>query len=872
MGFFYNEEAKALKRAPSKPRGPIPIASLNALGCSVCPRDKDTKLRTPKMAPDGASSPVLYVLLPAPSLTDDDKGGWARDKVGRALLKQLPRDSDDWTRFGGVIQCGSDTSVIPEHETECCRQRVLDDIEATKPLVILGVGDAPLGWATELPDRFAPKYRGQFMPVKIGSHTCWYYCVSYPNWVFKESKYPSDHELVFNHDMQRLSALLETDRLPDKPVVYDKDHDAGIVQVHGGGYEELLTLERLLAELAREARSGLDLETNGLRPWKLRDPMILTAAVGTFEKTVAFPLDMPDTWHTDRHKRRAWELFIEYLLDSGIKECHNLSFELEWLSYFIDPRITRLTMWDDTMAMARALEVGFGGTKSLEVQTVLTFGFNLKRLSNIDLSQPQWWTRYPLKDILRYNGMDTKWTNMLSRKHRRRLADEPTLSYAHERAVRLASTLVITEYQGLPVDATYAASAEARLQSESSAISKKLQACREVVQYTKKFGRFEPTNPDHVLRLMDKVCGRDEIRRTDPKTGVVKMTTDEEALLEIPAAEVPSAPLILEHRGVEKLLSTYVLPVTSGKIMSQDGMIHAKYSSMQALTWRLAAEDPNAQNWPKRKHKEIRGIVRSRLRRWLLACDYGQIEFRVAGMASEDDNLVKYCWTGYDVHSYWAQRMVQRYGAIKDWVVEEFGVDWDEAGMKTLRQEAKNKWVFPSIFGAAVKSRAASLHLPMDVAQDLDAEFWDELPGVKKWQNRLIKSYQKNLYVETLGGLRRYGPMTPNEIINMPIQGTAAEIVTEAMMALSEMALIEERLDDLHPILNVHDDLTSEPYDDNLEEVINITVRELCRHRFPYIIVPLVVEVSLGERWNEIKEIGKYRSDELFNLPNPYKD
>ena len=873
MGFFYNEVKAEVKRrpAPSRPRGDIPIESLNKLGCSVCPRDTDKALKTPKMEPDGAAGAVLYVLLPAPTRTDDDKGGYARDKLGRLLLKELPRDAPDWTRFGGVIQCGTDTTVIGAHETECCRRRVESDIEATKPTVILGIGDAPLGWATELPDSYAPKYRGQFMPVRIGSHVCWYFCVSYPNWVFKESKYPSDHESVFRNDMARLRAFLAQDSMP-VPTVYHDKHDAGIIQIQGGGYEAITLLERYLTELAREERSGLDLETNGLRPFKLSDPMILTAAVGTFEKTVAFPLDLPDTWHSDTHRRKAWDLFKAYIHDSGIKECHNLSFELEWMTYFIDPRITRVTMWDDTMAMARALEVGFGGTKSLEVQTVLNFGFNLKALSNIDLRQPQWWVKYPLKDILRYNGMDTKWTNMLSRKHRRTLAREPKLRYAYERAVRLASTLVLTEYQGLPVDADYAAETGLKLDEEARSLAARVQRCPEVVTFTKKFGRFEPSKPDDVLKLLEKVCGRDEVRQVDPKTGVEKASTAEDVLVEIPASEVPSVPLILELRGIDKLRSTYVEPITSGRIISADGMIHAKYSSMTALTWRLAAEDPNAQNWPKRKHKEIRGVVRSRLLRWLLACDYGQIEFRVAGMASEDQNLVKYCWTGYDVHSYWAKRMVEEYGEIKDWIVEEFQVDWDEKGMKTLRQEAKNKWVFPSIFGAAVNSRAANLHLPRDVADALDREFWDEFPGVKQWQKRLLKSYEKNLYVETLGGLRRYGPMSPNEIINMPIQGTAAEIVTEAMQALSERALIEERMDDLHPILNVHDDLTFEPSDANLETVIDDIVYEMCKHRFPYIITPLVVEVSIGQRWSELKEIGVYRSDVVFNLPNPYKD
>ena len=292
---------------------------------------------------------------------------------------------------------------------------------------------------------------------------------------------------------------------------------------------------------------------------------------------------------------------------------------------------------------------------------------------------------------------------------------------------------------------------------------------------------------------------------------------------------------------------------------------------MTAVTGRLAGEDPNPQNWPKRKHREVRGVVAVDGTRWVLAADYGQIEFRVAGMASGDDNLVKYSWTAYDVHKAWAERIVKRYGPIKDQIAKEFGVDWDEKGLKTLRQEAKNKWVFPMIFGSAARSCARNLNIPEDVADTLAEEFWDEFPGVKRWHKETLKFYEKHLYVETLGGNRRRGPMSPNEIINHPIQGTAAEIVCEGMAALSERALIEENYD-IDPMLNVHDDLSFDPRDENLDATIDIIVREMCKHRFDYINVPLVVEVSIGPRWSELEEVGVYRSDVLFNLPNPYKE
>lgn len=867
MGFFFiaakAEQAARPKTQKSVNRRDIPITALNQLGCSVCPRDKDTSLVTPKMPPSGAQHPLLYLLLPAPSLDDDTAGDWlAKGNVSKALLGELPKGFDGKVRFGGVIQCATSDLLINQHEMECCRGRVVSDIERSKPKVIVGVGDAPLGWATELP-RHAPTFRGTLMSVCVGTHECLYYPINYPNFALKDTKSGNEHALLFRNDIAEILALLASGVLP-APEYQGGPYDADIACITGSAAGDYGRVERALADLVGIHRTGLDLETNMLRPWGV-DPLILTAAVGTFENTVAFALDHPEAGWSAVQKKNLWCLFTEYLLWSGIKECHNLAFEMEWLGHRLDERLLRMTAWDDTMSMAHTLDER-PGTKSLEVQTVMHYGFNLKAQSRVDPSRI---LEYPLPDVLRYNGMDTKWTNRLSRTLRSRIAADPKYQAEHDRKVRLAPTLVMTESKGLPLDLPYARTMEEDLEVEAAAILLRIGRCAEVIRYKEQFGTFSPTNPDHVLRLMDKVCKRPEVRKKN-RDSTSSLTTDEEALKSIPFGEVPSAGMVLEHRSVEKLLSTYIRPMTTLRLVSADGRIHSKYSSMVAVTGRLAGEDPNCQNWPKRKHKKVRGAVTAGQRRWLLACDYGQIEFRVVGMAGEDPHLVKCCWTGYDVHKHWAERIVAVYGPIKDWVVAVLGVDWDEIGLKALRQETKNKWVFPQLFGASTESCARNLMLPDHIAKELGGEFWDNFAVTRKWQKRVLAFYARNLYVETLGGRRRRGAMSANEIINMPIQGTAADIVTAAMDALSERSVIDE-LPDIQPILNVHDDLTFEPADTTLEQTLEIVVREMCLPRFSYINVPLVVEASLGQRWSDLKEIGVYRSDVLFGTPNPYK-
>lgn len=868
MSFFYTEVKKKPATRSTAPRGPVPIQSLNKLGCSVCPKDKDRDLVTPKMEPEGARSPLIYVLMPAPSRKDDSKGDWLTDSAGRAVRKAL-KGWDREVRYGGLIQCGSDNSNPGTHELECCRQRVVEDIEDAAPVVVIGVGGAAVSWATGL-DAYAPKFRGSLMATKFGQHACWFYCVDYPSWAFAEHKYPSKHQLAFEHDMATLLDRVHNSTLPQLEHVGDGPYDQGIELVTGAeGRRDLARLEEVLGDLTTVRQTGVDIETNALRPWG-KDPHIWTASVGTFESTVAFPLDHPDGWGSESLRRGAWGLLGEFLLYSNTKVAHNLAMELEWFAFFYGAGLLRRTHWDDTMSMCHTLDER-PGTKSLDTQIRMAFGFHLKAQSRVDVKRPNWVNQYPIRDTLRYNGLDSKWTERLARTLRPRIGTETTLEAEHERKVRLAPTLVIMEALGLPTDLDYARDMEESLESRVKDLEKRIQATGEVRRYVSKFGPFQPTNTEHVLRLMDKVCQREEIERI--VDDVPKKTVDEEALSSIPANEVPSAPLILEHRGVEKLLSTYVRPITTKRIVSHDQLIHSKYSSMVAVTGRLAGEDPNPQNWPKRKHKEIRGVVSVVYEEelsWILSADYGQIEFRVVGMASEDPNLVRACWTGYDVHKFWAERIVQVYPRVKDWVVSEFGVDWEEKGIKTLRQEAKNKWVFPMLFGSSHKSCAIQLHLPEDTAEKLSNEFWDEFPQVKRWQKKLMDKYRRDLYVETLGGRRRRGAMTLNEVVNLPIQGTAADIVCAGMDALSERAVLEDRMH-LHPRLNVHDDLTFIIPDAVLEPSIDVIVQEMCMPRFDYINVPLVVEVSIGTRWSNQKEIGVYRSHEVFGTPNPYE-
>lgn len=862
MSFFYNAAKGDSKKAPS-PKKHIPIELMNQMGCKACPMDKVSGLVTPKMPPSGTDQPLLYILGEAPGETEDKRGEPFVGDSGKLLRRQFSASTlDHYTRINNVIRCHPEGNATPElAEIECCRGYIVKDIEDTKPLIVAGAGNTPLTWATGLGN--VMNWRGKLIATKIGNRTVWYFPFLHPSYVMRKQSKHFKHEIerVFEYDLQYLESLVRGEIELPTPYVHEGPYDTGIQLVTGESSTDFNLLEDMLNKLSQENSTAIDLETTGLRPYP-KDSKILTCAIGTFESTVAFALDHPDSGWSASTLKKVYGLLGDYLLFAGRKIAHNVAFEMEWLAYEYGKKVLHVVDWDDTMSQAHTIDERPG--KRLDDLTRQYFGFFLKDQSRVEAKRGI--LQFPLKEVLRYNGMDSKWTHKLDEVQRAH-PEFMDLQFEHERKLRLAPSLVATQMKGIDVDLDYAKEIERDLASQELKIQNQIARCPEVGKYQERFGRFSPSSNDDVIKLMRDICKRSEVQKELGGT-----TSDEGALSKIPASEVPSAPLILELRTVSKLLATYVKPVISGKVVMPDGKIHTSYSSMVADTGRLNSEDPNMQNYPKRKHREVRGMIVPPDGYWIAGVDYGQIEARVIAMASEDRNLVKYLWTDYDIHGFWADRFIKEYPKILDWVASDFGVDRgdDKLLRKTLRQEAKNRWVFPQFFGSSYRSCAPEMHVPEDVAKDLAQEFWDEFAGVQKWQNKSRERYEKNLYVETLTGRKRRGALSWNQIINTPIQGTAADIVTDAMELCERESFIRDD-DDFTPALNIHDDLTFTFPDEQLEEKLDVVIPIMCLPRFDFINVPLVVEVSIGRRWDTLVEIGKYRSTELFNIRNPYE-
>ena len=320
-------------------------------------------------------------------------------------------------------------------------------------------------------------------------------------------------------------------------------------------------------------------------------------------------------------------------------------------------------------------------------------------------------------------------------------------------------------------------------------------------------------------------------------------STAEEVLAEL--AEAYDLPrLLMEHRGLAKLKSTYTdkLPLM---IKPQTGRVHTSYHQAVAATGRLSSTDPNLQNIPVRNEqgRRIRQAFIPSAGYKLVAADYSQIELRIMAHLSGDQGLLTAFAEGKDIH--------------KATAAEVFGVALD-AVTTDMRRSAK-AINFGLIYGMSAFGLAKQLGIGRAEAQKYMDLYFERYPGVLEYMERTRQQAEAQGYVETLFGRRLYLPDIKSRnaglrkgaeraAINAPMQGTAADIIKRAMIAVD--GWIRGITDgSIHMLMQVHDELVFEIREEKLEEYIALIKEKMSAAAELH--VPLVVEAGTGDNWDQ---------------------
>jgi len=410
-----------------------------------------------------------------------------------------------------------------------------------------------------------------------------------------------------------------------------------------------------------------------------------------------------------------------------------------------------------------------------------------------------------------------------------RLQETPALgSVLQDIEIPLVPVLARMEQRGVLIDGSLLASQSTEMAEQMMKLEKEAHQAADQP--------FNLGSPKQLQQILFEKLGLPVIRKT-PKG---QPSTAEDVLQELAVDyELPS--LILEHRSLSKLKSTYTDKLPQ-QINPRTGRVHTSYHQAVAATGRLSSSDPNLQNIP------IRTPLGRRIREafiapegWLvMACDYSQIELRIMAHLSGDSGLLKAFHEGVDVHQATAS--------------EVFDVPYEEVG-KEHRRAAK-AINFGLMYGMSAFGLARQLKIGRSEAQAYMDTYFMRYPGVQKFMEETRARAREDGYVETLFGRRLHLPDinasnmqrrqgAERAAINAPMQGTAADIIKRAMISVD--AWLQQEKPDARLVMQVHDELVFEVRENQLEEL-----KEAVESRMSEagdLDVPLIVDTGHGPNW-----------------------
>ncbi len=409
-------------------------------------------------------------------------------------------------------------------------------------------------------------------------------------------------------------------------------------------------------------------------------------------------------------------------------------------------------------------------------------------------------------------------------------SDAALLKVYQEIEMPLVNVLARMENNGVCLD-------QALLEKQGMEVDEQLQSIQQTI-YELADESFNLSSPKQIQQILYEKLSLPVIRKT-PKG---QPSTAEDVLEEL-ANEYEIPRLLLEHRSLNKLKTTYIDKLPR-EINLTSGRIHTSYQQAVASTGRLSSTSPNLQNIPIRnaQGRRIREAFVAPDGYRIMALDYSQIELRIMAHLSGDDSLLKAFAQGQDVHRATAS--------------EVFGVATDE--VTSDQRRAAKAINFGLIYGMSAFGLGKQLNIGRNAAQEYVDLYFERYPGVKHYMDSTREQAHAQGYVETVFGRRLYLPELKSRnaqqrqyaertAINAPMQGTAADIIKIAMIRVDDW--LQQQGDQVRMIMQVHDELVFEVPEQQLQD----TQQQLSRimTSAAELSVPLEVDAGIGFNWNE---------------------
>ncbi|WP_198263081.1 DNA polymerase I [sulfur-oxidizing endosymbiont of Gigantopelta aegis] len=505
------------------------------------------------------------------------------------------------------------------------------------------------------------------------------------------------------------------------------------------------------------------------------------------------------------------------LLNHGI-DLQGIAFDTMLESYVLDSTATRHNM--------DALALKYLSYQTTKYEDIAGKGVKQLRFDDVPVAQAAPYAAEDADITLRLH--ETLWPKLQ--------AQEGLKSLFCEVELPLLKVLSHIERNGVLIDADL-------LHQQSQDIAEQLKKI-ETAAFELAGDAFNMASPKQIQHILFEKMALPIISKT-PKG---QPSTAESVLQEL-ALDYPMPKLILEHRSLAKLKSTYTDKLPK-QIDSNSGRVHTSYNQAVAVTGRLSSTEPNLQNIPIRtaQGRQVRQAFIAPQGKKIVAADYSQIELRIMAHLSQDKGLLSAFEQGLDVH--------------KATAAEVFGVDLES--VSTEQRRSAKAINFGLIYGMSAFGLAKQLDITRKDAQGYIDLYFARYPGVKDYMDRMRELAKEQGFVETVFGRRLYIPeinsrngqrrqYAERTAINAPMQGSAADIIKRAMFAMYQWLMTEaipgQPFDGVLMTMQVHDELVFEVPEDLLDSAVaKITgimsdAAELA--------VPLIVEAGIGDNWDE---------------------
>lgn len=594
-------------------------------------------------------------------------------------------------------------------------------------------------------------------------------------------------------------------------------------------------VEKMLKELGKQKSFCFDIETTSLDRF------------GAKLLGIAFSWKAHEGWYLPIDGELPKQLLTIFKSDTE-KIGHNLKYDLSVLTHqgievagpFFDTLLADTLVAPERrhgMDYLAEIHLGYSPIKLADIATPATqevaeddlFSMAAKKKGSKDLDV----SAIPLETLAEYAAEDADITFQLAQKLRSQLEEHGQSNIYEDIEGPLLHVLVRMEMQGIAVNPDSLDEIGSELQQRIDQLAAAIQKHSE-----------EPFNIASPRQLGEVLFNELKLVDKPKKTKTGQFKTDEQTLSALSGIH-PIIEDILSWREFTKLKSTY-LDALPQHIQPQTGRIHTHFHQLVAATGRLASSDPNLQNIPIRSEagRQIRKAFVPAAGCTLLACDYSQIELRIMAAIANDPTMIEAFRKGVDIHTVTAARV---FGVAEDAVSSE--------------QRRRAKMVnFGIIYGISAFGLSQRLGIPRGEAAEIIDAYFREYPAIKTFMDETVEAARKAGYAQTLCGRRRAFPdLNSNNqnirnnaeraAINMPIQGTAADMIKLAMIRVDQ--LLREGNYKTRMLLQVHDELV---FDLDLDEAKQLTPKiiEIMESalELPH-NTPVEVTFGTGENWLE---------------------